>query len=94
VRNSHGHEAGGPSLLVEVLELLSSDYVVSNLDYSQLELPHRYYCICTEVVDVLTKVVESVGQIRQDVEEHVVISSAVGLSALRSRELTSKGTSS
>jgi len=37
------------------------------------------------------EVVESVGQIRQDVEKHVVISSAIGLSALRSRGTYKQG---
>jgi len=91
VRNSHGHEAGGPSLLVEVFELFSSDDIMSDLDNPQLELSHRYYCVSTEVEDVFSKVVESIGQIRQDVEEDVVISSAIGLSALRSRGTYKQG---
>ena len=64
-------------MLVVVFELLSSDYVVSDLDNPQLELSHRYYCVSTEVVDMLSKIIELVCQIRQSVEENVVVSSSI-----------------
>lgn len=86
MRDSHGHEAGGPSLRVRVLVFQESDGVVSDLDDSQLMLPHRYERICEEAIEELAEVVQLVSDVRQHVQVRAVISSAVALSALEIKE--------
>lgn len=57
VGNSHGYEAGSPSLRVVVL-LFESHTVISDLDQTQLEFSHGYERICKEVIEELPEHVE------------------------------------